>query len=104
MTCSLLGGCRYSMEHDGYSLDDKRQKVSENDIPDVLDCWNIGAPETTSATLIPSNAFVSVAGSAKSPRTVSTPGRCGAHFGLPVIKRNRRPSAASNSAVRRLIR
>lgn len=30
----------YDMEHDGYSLDDKRQKVSENDIPDVLDCWN----------------------------------------------------------------
>jgi AcrR family transcriptional regulator len=23
-----------------YSLDDKRQKVPENDIPDVLDCWN----------------------------------------------------------------
>jgi type I restriction enzyme M protein len=30
----------YDMEHDGYSLDDKRQKVSENDIPDLLDCWN----------------------------------------------------------------
>jgi len=30
----------YDMEHDGYSLDDKRQKVSENDIPDVLDCWH----------------------------------------------------------------
>jgi type I restriction enzyme M protein len=29
----------YDMEHDGYSLDDKRQKVSENDIPDLLDCW-----------------------------------------------------------------
>ena len=28
------------MEHDGYSLDDKRQKVAENDIPDVLDSWN----------------------------------------------------------------
>jgi len=28
------------MEHDGYSLDDKRQKVPENDIPDVLDCWS----------------------------------------------------------------
>src|SRR5713226_9822336 len=27
------------MEYDGYSLDDKRQKVPENDIPDVLDCW-----------------------------------------------------------------
>ena len=30
----------YDMEHDGYSLDDKRQKVPENDIPDVLGCWN----------------------------------------------------------------
>src|SRR6266567_3285946 len=30
----------YDMEHDGYSLDDKRQKVAENDIPDLLDCWN----------------------------------------------------------------
>jgi type I restriction enzyme M protein len=30
----------YDMEHDGYSLDDKRQKVPKNDIPDVLDCWN----------------------------------------------------------------
>jgi len=30
----------YDIEHDGYSLDDKRQKVAENDIPDVLDCWN----------------------------------------------------------------
>ena len=30
----------YDMEHDGYSPDDKRQKVAENDIPDVLDCWN----------------------------------------------------------------
>ena len=30
----------YDIEHDGYSLDDKRQKVPENDIPDVLDCWS----------------------------------------------------------------
>jgi type I restriction enzyme M protein len=29
----------YDMEHDGYSLDDKRQKVPESDIPDLLDCW-----------------------------------------------------------------
>jgi type I restriction enzyme M protein len=29
----------YDMEHDGLSLDDKRQRVSENDIPDVLKCW-----------------------------------------------------------------
>lgn len=30
----------YDMEHDGYSMDDRRQKVPENDIPDLLDCWN----------------------------------------------------------------
>jgi type I restriction enzyme M protein len=29
----------YDMEHDGFSLDDKRLKVAENDIPDVLECW-----------------------------------------------------------------
>ncbi len=29
----------YDMEHDGFSLDDKRQPVSENDIPDILACW-----------------------------------------------------------------
>lgn len=29
----------YDMEHDGFSLDDKRQRVLENDIPDLLECW-----------------------------------------------------------------
>ncbi len=29
----------YDMAHDGYSLDDKRVPVAENDIPDVLTCW-----------------------------------------------------------------
>ena len=29
----------YDMEHDGFSLDDKRTKVDENDIPDVIACW-----------------------------------------------------------------
>jgi type I restriction enzyme M protein len=29
----------YDMEHDGFSLDDKRVKVEENDIPDILECW-----------------------------------------------------------------
>jgi len=29
----------YNMAHDGFSLDDKRTKVDENDIPDILDCW-----------------------------------------------------------------
>jgi type I restriction enzyme M protein len=27
------------MEHDGFSLDDKRQRVPDNDIPNVLECW-----------------------------------------------------------------
>jgi type I restriction enzyme M protein len=30
----------YDMEHDGFSLDDKRQPVPENDIADVLQCWD----------------------------------------------------------------
>ena len=29
----------YDMEHDGFSLDDKRQPVPESDIPDILACW-----------------------------------------------------------------
>src|SRR3989442_14203581 len=29
----------YDMEHDGFSLDDKRQKVPESEIPDLLGCW-----------------------------------------------------------------
>ena len=29
----------YDMEHDGFSLDDKRQKIAESDLPDLLDCW-----------------------------------------------------------------
>jgi type I restriction enzyme M protein len=29
----------YDMAHDGYSLDDKRVPVDENDIPDVIQCW-----------------------------------------------------------------
>jgi type I restriction enzyme M protein len=29
----------YDMEHDGFSLDDKRQRVPENDIADILECW-----------------------------------------------------------------
>ena len=30
----------YEMEHDGFSLDDKRQPIPENDTPDILSCWN----------------------------------------------------------------
>jgi type I restriction enzyme M protein len=30
----------YDMAHDGFSLDDKRQPVAENDIPDILECWH----------------------------------------------------------------
>jgi type I restriction enzyme M protein len=29
----------YDMAHDGFSLDDKRVKAAENDIPDVIACW-----------------------------------------------------------------
>jgi type I restriction enzyme M protein len=31
----------YDMEDDGFSLDDKRQPVPENDIPDILECWTL---------------------------------------------------------------
>lgn len=30
----------YDMEADGFSLDDKRQKVVQNDIPDIIEKWN----------------------------------------------------------------
>jgi type I restriction enzyme M protein len=29
----------YEMEADGYSLDDKREQIDDNDIPDILDRW-----------------------------------------------------------------
>jgi type I restriction enzyme M protein len=29
----------YDMQADGLSLDDKRQKIADNDIPDILECW-----------------------------------------------------------------
>jgi type I restriction enzyme M protein len=41
-TPALAGGARvwfYDMEHDGFSLDDKRQPTAANDIPDVVECW-----------------------------------------------------------------
>ena len=30
----------YDMTADGYSLDDKRQKIENDDIPDILNRWN----------------------------------------------------------------
>lgn len=36
----------YDMEADGLSLDDKRQPVPENDIPDLLQRWQQRSPET----------------------------------------------------------
>jgi len=36
----------YDMQSDGLSLDDKRQKIADNDIPDILKCWrNRNKPE-----------------------------------------------------------
>ncbi len=29
----------YDMAHDGFSLDDKRQPIPENDLPNILECW-----------------------------------------------------------------
>ena len=31
----------YDMEHDGFSLDDRRQRIAQNDIPDLLACWRM---------------------------------------------------------------
>jgi len=30
----------YDMQADGYSLDDKRTKIEQNDIPDIIEKWN----------------------------------------------------------------
>ncbi len=35
----------YDMQADGYSLDDKREKVAENDIPDVIARWKARNPQ-----------------------------------------------------------
>jgi hypothetical protein len=35
----MQGESLMAMEHDGFSLDDKRQRVPESDIPDLLACW-----------------------------------------------------------------
>lgn len=32
----------YDMEADGFSLDDKRQKIAGNDIPDIIEKWHVG--------------------------------------------------------------
>ena len=37
----------YDMKADGYSLDDKRQEVALNDIPDIISRWHNRASETT---------------------------------------------------------
>lgn len=46
----------YDMEHDGFSLDDKRQPVPENDLPDILECWrnrhNLTFQETREQRLV----------------------------------------------------
>ncbi len=36
----------YDMKADGYSLDDKRSEVKENDIPDIIERWKDRAGET----------------------------------------------------------
>lgn len=40
----------YDMEHDGFTLDDKRQPTEENDLQDILQCWkNRRSPDFTTA-------------------------------------------------------
>jgi type I restriction enzyme M protein len=39
----------YDMEADGYSLDDKRNEIKDNDIPDLLERWKNVADEADRA-------------------------------------------------------
>ncbi|MCO5723220.1 type I restriction-modification system subunit M [Robiginitalea marina] len=48
----------YDMEADGYSLDDKRNEVKENDIPDLIERWHnlkaeVGRKRTDKSFLVP---------------------------------------------------
>ena len=48
----------YDMKADGFSLDDKRDKVAANDIPDVIAKWKVrsvenGADRTAQAFMVP---------------------------------------------------
>lgn len=43
----------YDMQADGYSLDDKRQKIAENDIPDIISKWNRRGLVTTPLVTTP---------------------------------------------------
>lgn len=36
----------YDMQADGYSLDDKRSRITDNDIPDIISKWNARNPQT----------------------------------------------------------
>jgi type I restriction enzyme M protein len=52
----------YDMKADGWSLDDKREKVAENDIPDVIARWRARSPEkdtdrTAKAFFVPVDAI-----------------------------------------------
>jgi len=38
----------YDMQADGFSLDDKRTRISENDIPDIISKWQARNPQTDS--------------------------------------------------------
>jgi type I restriction enzyme M protein len=50
----------YDVENDGYSLDDKRQPIEANDLPDALECWRSRDPakdtdRTAKTFFVPSN-------------------------------------------------
>jgi type I restriction enzyme M protein len=45
----------YDMQADGFSLDDKRSEIKDNDIPDIIECWNkvsAGLDEAAVAELV----------------------------------------------------
>lgn len=46
----------YDMQADGFSLDDKRQEVAENDIPDIVKCW--AARDTHTAQSRSGSSFI----------------------------------------------
>jgi type I restriction enzyme M protein len=74
----------YDMEADGFSLDDKRQKVAENDIPDIIKRWrekNQSHPER-SRGMSHANDSVEPKGTVRKAAEAATP--YGEHVSTPL--------------------
>lgn len=48
----------YDMEADGFSLDDKRQKTAENDIPEIIEQWHTRRPERSEGSDLKGKCFL----------------------------------------------